>query len=89
MRYLTEYSFVTTILVIPTNTDFPKQRVTEGGQPIVTKNDGVVRGLIGEGTSIPEGDVGRGLSSGHQGPMGNGEYCFTVSEKLNFSLNNR
>ncbi len=55
MRYLTEYSFVTTILVIPTNTDFPKQRVTEGGQPIVTKNDGVVRGLIGEGTSIPEG----------------------------------
>jgi len=33
MRNLTEYSFVTTILVFLTNTDFPQQRVTMTSNP--------------------------------------------------------
>ncbi len=49
---------------------------TVGGQPVVTKIDGVVRGLIRQGTSIPEG-----MKVGDIDPRGNVEYCSTVSEK--------
>ncbi len=47
-----------------------------GGEKVVTKIDGVIRGLIREGTLVQNG-----VKIGDIDPRGHTEYCSTVSEK--------
>lgn len=46
------------------------------GMPVTARIDGVVRGLIRSGTSVPNG-----LKIGDVDPRGEVSYCFTVSDK--------
>lgn len=49
---------------------------TVNGQPVTAETDGVIRGLIREGTTVT-----KGVKVGDIDPRGNVEYCCTVSEK--------
>lgn len=49
---------------------------TVEGMPVISNLDGVVRGLLPEGTPVT-----RGLKSGDVDPRGIRDYCYTISDK--------
>lgn len=49
---------------------------TVDGQPMIANLDGVVRGLLPEGTPVT-----KGLKSGDVDPRGIRDYCYTISDK--------